>query len=106
MAENSKSVVDRKQNKEILQKVRPSISLEAITKAENAIFRTRDESTSIFGERYNAGNNWRSKEQREAPYAVDGLHQKCTWTLGKWLKSVRERQEKVEIISEQEEKTD
>ena len=32
MAENSKSVVDRKQNKEILQKVRPNLSLEARTK--------------------------------------------------------------------------
>jgi hypothetical protein len=32
MAENSKSVVDRKENKHILQKVRPNISLEAITK--------------------------------------------------------------------------
>ena len=50
-------------NKEILQTVRPNISLEAIKKtAENTIFRTRDGSTSIPGERYNAGNNWRSKE--------------------------------------------
>ena len=32
MPENSKSVVDRKENKEILQKVRPNISLETITK--------------------------------------------------------------------------
>jgi hypothetical protein len=32
MAEKSKTVEDRKENKEILQKVRPNISLEAITK--------------------------------------------------------------------------
>ena len=50
---------------------------------ENSMFRTRDEGTSILGERYNAGNNCRSKEKREAPYAVDGRHQKCNWTLGK-----------------------
>ena len=45
----------------------------------------------------------------EVPYAVDGRHQKCNWTLYKWLKSVSERQEKVEIISKQqgqEEETD
>jgi hypothetical protein len=83
MAENSKSVVGRKENKDILQVVKPNISLEAITKnAENAIFRTRDEGTSILGERYNAGNNCRRKEEREAPYAVDA-RQKCNWTLSK-----------------------
>jgi hypothetical protein len=32
MAENSKNVEDRKENKQILQKVRPNISLEATTK--------------------------------------------------------------------------
>ena len=32
MRENSKSIVGRNENKEILQKVRPKISLEAITK--------------------------------------------------------------------------
>ena len=32
IAENSKSVVDKKENKEILQKERPKISLKAITK--------------------------------------------------------------------------
>ena len=66
------SVVVRKENKEILQKVRTNILLEANKNAENAIFRTRDEGTSILGERYNAGNNCRNKEEREAPYAVDG----------------------------------
>ena len=49
--------------------------------AENAIFRTREEGKSILGERYNARNNWRSKEEREAPCAVDGRHQKCNWNL-------------------------
>ena len=51
---------------------------------ENAIFRTRDEGTSILGERYNAGNNFRSKEKREAPYAVNGRHQNDNWTLSNW----------------------
>ena len=51
--------------------------------AENSIFCTHDESTSILGVRYNAGNNCRSKEEREAPYAVDGRHYKCNWTLSK-----------------------
>ena len=41
---------------------------------------------------------------------ISGVYgNKRNWTLGKWLKSVSERQEKVEIISEQhsqEEKTD
>jgi hypothetical protein len=32
MVENSKNVVDRKENKQIFQRVRPNISLEAITK--------------------------------------------------------------------------
>ena len=47
--------------------------------------------------------------RKEVPYAVDGRHQKCNWTLGKRLKSVSVRQETVEIISEQhsqEERTD
>ena len=52
---------------------------------ENAMFRTRDAGTSIFGERYNAGNNCRSKEKTEAPYALDG-HQKCNLTLRKMTK--------------------
>ena len=75
--------------------------------AENVIFRTRDEGTSILGEIYNAGNNCSSKEERAAPYEVQGRHQKCNWTFR--LKSVSERKEKVEFISEQhsqEEKTD
>jgi hypothetical protein len=55
--------------------------------AENAIFRTRDESTSILGE---INNCW-SKGKREAPYAVDGRHQKCNWTLIKWPKSGSEK---------------
>ena len=35
--------------------------------AENAIFRTRDQGTSsILGEIYNAGNNFKSEEKRKA----------------------------------------
>ena len=112
MAENSKRVVDRKENKQrnIAESGTKHLLRSHNKNDENAIFRTRDEGTSILGEiPYNAGNNWRSKEEREAPYAVDGRHQKCNWTLSKWLKSVSERQKKVEIVSEQcsqEEKTD
>ena len=34
---------------------------------------------------YNAGNNCRRKEKKEALYAMDGRHQKCNWTLSKRL---------------------
>ena len=37
--------------------------------AENRIFHTLEESTSIIGKIY---NHCRSKEKRKAPYAVDG----------------------------------
>ena len=57
--------------------------------AENAIFRTRDEGTSILGEIYNAGNNCRSKEKGKT-YALDG-HLECNWTHSKLLKSINER---------------
>ena len=57
----------------------------------NTKFRARDVGTSILGERYNAGNNGRSKEKMEASYAEDGRHQKWNWTLIKWPKSVSER---------------
>ena len=74
MAVNSKSVVDRKENKQ--RKFAESETKHLVRShnknAENAIFWTRDEGTSILGERYNAANNSRSKEEREAPYAVDG----------------------------------
>ena len=40
--------------------------------AVNAIFRTRDANRPILGGIYNAGNDCRSKEKREASYAVDG----------------------------------
>ena len=43
---------------------------------ENDVFGTRDEGTSILGERYNAGNNCGSKEKRQAAHALDGRHQK------------------------------
>ena len=49
--------------------------------AENAIFRTRGEGTSILGERYNAGNNCRGKGTREAPNAMDERHQKSINTF-------------------------
>ena len=38
--------------------------------AENGIFRTRDEDTSILGERYSAGNNCRSREKRGKNFAL------------------------------------
>ena len=84
VAESSKSVVDRKENKQrnFAESETKHIVRSHNKNAENAIFRTRDEGTSILEEIYNAGNNWRSKEENEAPYAVGG-HQKCNWTLSK-----------------------
>ena len=78
-------VVDRKKNKQrnFAESETKHLVRSHNKNSENVVFRTRDESTSILGEGYNAGNNWRSKEEREAPYAVDGRHQKCNWTLGK-----------------------
>jgi len=61
MAENSKNVGDRKENKHFFR-----------SHNKNVIFRTCDEGTSILGERYNAENNGRIKEERETLYAVDG----------------------------------
>ena len=56
-------------NKQTLQKVRPNISLKITSKnVENAIFRTGDEDTSIFGDRYDAGNHCRSKENKGKPH--------------------------------------
>ena len=79
MQKNSKSIVDRNFAKsETYPFVRSHYQNDKI-----AIFRTHDAGTSILGERYNAGNNCRSKVERDAPYAVDGRHQKCNWTLGK-----------------------
>ena len=73
MAENSKSVVDRKENKQryFAESETKHLVGSHNEKPENAIFRTRDEDTSILGKRYNASNNFRSMEEREAPYAVD-----------------------------------
>ena len=52
LAENSKSVLERKENKEI------NIAESEIKHfVRNAIFRTRDESVSILGKIFNAGNN-------------------------------------------------
>ena len=44
------------------------------------VFWKRDEDPSVLGERFNAGNHYRSKEIKEAPYAVDERHQKCKQT--------------------------
>ena len=82
MAENSKRVVDRMENKQ-RNFAKSETKLLVSSHNKNTTFRIRDEGTSILGGRYNAGNNCRSKEEREAPYAVDGRHQKCNWTLGK-----------------------
>ena len=51
--------------------------------AKNAIFCAHDEDTSILGEIYYAGNNCRSKEEREALCAMNGRHKKFNWTLSK-----------------------
>ena len=79
MYTNSKSAVDRKENKQrnFAESETRHLNKSHNKNAENAIFRTRDGGTSILGEMYNAGNNWKSKEEREAPYAVDGRNQKC-----------------------------
>ena len=59
MAEISKSFVDRKENKQrhFAESETKHFVRSHNINAENAIFRTRDEDTSILGERYNAGNN-------------------------------------------------
>ena len=70
MAENSKCVVNKKENKQNFAEIETKLFVRSHNKnVENAIFRTRDKNTSLLGERYNAGNNCRSKEEREA---VDG----------------------------------
>ena len=76
---------------------------------ENVIFRTRDEGTSILGERHNAGNTCRRRGRKRSPVYGGWTTRKCNWILRKWLKSVSKRQEKVAPISvqhSQEEKTD
>ena len=85
MAENSKSLLDRKENKQrsFAESETKHLVRSHNKNAENTTFRTRDENTSILGERYNAENNWRSNDEREAPYAMNGRHQKCNWTLGR-----------------------
>ena len=74
IAENCKSVVDRKENQQrnFAETETKHLVRSHYKNAENAIFWTRDEGTSILGEIYNAGNHCRSKGQREAPDAVDG----------------------------------
>ena len=68
MYTNSKSAVDRKENKQrnFAESETKHLVRSHNKNAENAIFRTHDEDTSILGERYNAGNNCRSKDKREA----------------------------------------
>ena len=71
MAENSKSVVDRKENKQ--RNFAESETKHFVRNHnKNAIFRTSDESTSIFGE------NLEEQGRKGNPYEVDGRHQKCT----------------------------
>ena len=84
MVKISRSVVDRKENKQrnFAESETKHFVRSHNKNAENAIFRTHNEGTSILGERYNAGNNCRSKEEKEPPYGVDG-HQKGNWTLCK-----------------------
>ena len=102
MAENSKSVADKMEKKEILQKVRPNILLETMTKMLKIYFghvmRTHQSLYKGIMLGITAG-----KEKSEALYAVDGRHQKCNWTFSKLVKD-----KKVALISEQhsqEEKT-
>ena len=102
IAENSKSIMGKQENKDILQKVRPENFVRSHDQnAEYVIFRTHYAGTSFLGERYNAGNNYRSKKIRETPYLVDRRHQKFNWTLIKLPKPVSERKE-----HSQKEKTD
>ena len=58
MAENSKYVVDRKENKQrnFAESETKHLVRSHKKNDENAIFRTRGESTSILGERYNLGS--------------------------------------------------
>ena len=69
IAENVKSVVDKKENKQrnfSESKIKYFVR-SADKNAENDIFRTRGEDTSILGERYNAGNYCRSKGEKRKP---------------------------------------
>ena len=66
MAENSKNVVDRKENDQRNFEESETKLRSDDKNAVNAIFRTPHEGTSILGERYNAGNHCRSKEKRKA----------------------------------------
>ena len=75
--------MDRKENNEILQKVRRNISLEVITK----ILKMR-----YFGHVMRAHQSLEkyimlgiTAGERGPPYAVYRRHQKCNWTLSKNL---------------------
>ena len=79
--------------------MRPIISLEALTKCWNEVFRIHDEDISNLKEIYNAGNYCRSKEKREAPYEMDETYQKCNRTFSEWLKQLLEDKKKMTSIS-------
>ena len=70
MVDNSMSVVDRKENtqRDFAKSETKHLVRSHNKNAENAMFRTRDAGTSILGERYNAGNNCRSKKIKGSPF--------------------------------------
>ena len=80
---------ERKSNKNFLQKVRPNISSDAMTKLLK-ISRTRDEGTLVLGERHNAGNTAGARKNREVPYAVDE-RQKYNQTVGNFKNLVQNK---------------
>ena len=63
------SVVDRRENKQrnFAESETRHFVRSHDKNAENVIFRICDEGISILGERYNAGNNYRSKEKKGRP---------------------------------------
>ena len=86
MVENSKSVLDRKENKQrnFVKSETKHLFRSHNKNAENAIFRTRDETHQSLENDVMLGiTGGGRKKEREAPCAVDGRHQKCNWTLGK-----------------------
>ena len=95
MAENSKSIVDRKENKDILQKVRPNISLVATAKMLKMWY---------FGHinPWKKVKCWESLQvQKKSLMRWMDDTKSWNWTPIKWPKSVTERQEKLVHISVQ-----
>ena len=74
---NQSKIFCRKYFVRNLKNVAESILSEVRKNAENAKFWIRKGDTSIPGEKYNTWNHCRSKEKWQAPYALDGRHQKC-----------------------------